>query len=60
MKSNYTMPESASLLSALVCPDIQCDKLQDLPKVADFACGTGSLLNGVYKQGSAVIRAENG
>ena len=50
VKSNYTMPESASLLSALVCPDIQCDALRNLPKVADFACGTGSLLNGVYKQ----------
>ena len=50
VKSNYTMPESASLLSALVCPDIQCDALRELPKVADFACGTGSLLNGVYKQ----------
>ena len=50
VKSNYTMPESASLLSALVCPDIQCENLRKLPKVADFACGTGSLLNGVYKQ----------
>ena len=50
VKSNYTMPESAALLSALVCPDIKCDNLRDLPKVADFACGTGSLLNGVYKQ----------
>ena len=50
VKSNYTMPESASLLSALVCPDIQCNELRALPKVADFACGTGSLLNGVYKQ----------
>ena len=50
VKSNYTMPESAALLSALVCPDIECDNLGDLPKVADFACGTGSLLNGVYKQ----------
>ena len=50
VKSNYTMPESAALLSALVCPDIKCDNLGDLPKVADFACGTGSLLNGVYKQ----------
>ena len=50
VKSNYTMPESASLLSALVCPDIECENLRQLPKVADFACGTGSLLNGVYKQ----------
>ena len=50
VKSNYTMPESASLLSALVCSDIQCNELRELPKVADFACGTGSLLNGVYKQ----------
>ena len=60
VKSNYTMPESASLLSALVCPDIQCDKLQDLPKVADFACGTGSLLNGVYKQVQRLYEQKTG
>ena len=46
-KANYTLPESASLLSALVCPDID---VNNLPKVADFACGTGALLNGVYQQ----------
>ena len=57
VKSNYTMPESAALLSALVCPEIRGKSddhmwtiLKRLPKVADFACGTGSLLNGVYKQ----------
>ena len=60
VKSNYTMPESASLLSALVCPDIQCDKLPDLPKVADFACGTGSLLNGVYKQVQRLYEQKTG
>ena len=47
VKANYTLPESAMLLSALVCPDIDVD---NLPKVADYACGTGSLLNGVYKE----------
>ena len=47
VKAHYTLPESASLLSALVCPDIDVD---NLPKVADYACGTGALLNGVYKR----------
>ena len=60
VKSNYTMPESASLLSALVCPDIVCDNLRDLPKVADFACGTGSLLNGVYKQVQRLYEQKTG
>ena len=47
VKANYTLPTSAALLSTLVCPELPdgC-----LPKVADFACGTGSLLNGVYKR----------
>ena len=60
VKSNYTMPESAALLSALVCPDIKCDNLHDLPKVADFACGTGSLLNGVYKQVQRLYEQKTG
>ena len=47
VKAHYTLPESATLLSALVCPDIDVD---NLPKVADYACGTGALLNGVYKR----------
>ena len=47
VKAHYTLPESATLLSALVCPDINVD---NLPKVADYACGTGALLNGVYKR----------
>ena len=47
VKAHYTLPESATLLSALVCPDID---VNNLPKVADYACGTGALLNGVYKR----------
>lgn len=48
VKANYTRLESVSLLSALVLPKTQEDvsKL----KVADFACGTGSLLNGTYQR----------
>ena len=48
IKANYTRLESVSLLSALVLPKTQED-LSEL-KVADFACGTGSLLNGVYQR----------
>ena len=47
VKANYTLPESAVLLSTLVMPELPKEKL---PKVADFACGTGALLNGVYQR----------
>ncbi len=46
--ANYTRPESVSLLAALVLPKTQ-ENVQEL-KVADFACGTGSLLNGAYQR----------
>ena len=48
VKANYTRPESAALLSTLVLPKTQRD-LSEL-KVADFACGTGSLLHSVYRR----------
>ena len=57
VKANYTLPESAALLSALVCPDIDVD---NLPKVADYACGTGSLLNGVYKEVQRLYEQKTG
>ena len=47
VKANYTLPESAVLLSTLVLSKLPKGKL---PKVADFACGTGALLNGVYQR----------
>ena len=47
IKANYTMPTSATLLSALVLPELPVGKL---PKIADFACGTGALLSGVYQR----------
>ena len=47
VKANYTLPESAVLLSTLVMRELPRGKL---PKVADFACGTGALLNGVYQR----------
>ncbi len=46
--ANYTRPESVSLLSALVLPKTE-ENVSKL-KVADFACGTGSLLNGAYQR----------
>ena len=58
IKTYYTRPESVALLAALVLPnkvlmndDFETVKatLSDL-KIADFACGTGALLNGVYQQ----------
>ena len=63
IKANYTRPESSALLCALVLPVLEgavSKGIDDsrrglkprLPrlKVADFACGTGSLLNGVYQR----------
>ena len=48
VKANYTRLESVALLSALILPKTQED-VSEL-KVADFACGTGSLLNGTYQR----------
>ena len=48
IKANYTRPESAALLCTLVMPELDTDA--DRIKVADFACGTGTLLNGMYQR----------
>ena len=48
IKAHYTRPESSALLSALMLPELKCDAKH--MKVADFACGTGTLLNGVYQR----------
>ena len=57
VKANYTLPESAVLLSTLVLPKLPADKL---PKVADFACGTGALLNGVYQRILSLYEQQGG
>lgn len=48
IKANYTRPESSALLCALVLPELKKDAKNI--KVADFACGTGTLLNGMYQR----------
>lgn len=48
IKANYTRPESSALLCALVLPECKTN-IQDI-KIADFACGTGTLLNGMYQR----------
>ena len=48
LKANYTRPESSALLCALALPELNRDPKK--LKIADFACGTGSLLNGVYQR----------
>ena len=48
IKANYTRPESSTLLCALVLPELE-KNAKDI-KVADFACGTGTLLNGMYQR----------
>ena len=45
------------LLSTLVLPKLPADKL---PKVADFACGTGALLNGVYQRILSLYEQQGG
>ncbi len=53
IKANYTRPESVALLSTLVLPNGHPtfeEGLPVFPKVADFACGTGALLNGLYQR----------
>ena len=53
IKAKNTRPESVALLSALVLPNEQPtleEGLSAFPKVADFACGTGALLNGLYQR----------
>lgn len=57
VKANYTLPESAVLLSTLVMPELSRGKL---PKIADFACGTGALLNGVYQRVLALYEQSGG
>lgn len=68
IKTYYTRPESVALLAALVLPDSILMKgdfgalknsLSNL-KVADFACGTGALLNGVYQQLLALYERAGG
>ncbi len=55
IKTFYTRPESVALLSALVLPQkdtidaAEKEALANL-KIADYACGTGALLNGVYQR----------
>lgn len=48
IKAHYTRPESSAMLSALMLPALKREAKR--MKVADFACGTGTLLNGVYQR----------
>ncbi len=68
IKTYYTRPESVALLAALLLPnkvlmngDFETVRttLSDL-KIADFACGTGALLNGVYQQLLALYEQAGG
>lgn len=68
IKTYYTRPESVALLAAVVLPnkllmnggsEVIRNVLSNL-KVADFACGTGALLNGVYQQLLALYEQANG
>ena len=58
LKANYTRPESSALLCALALPELKGDAKQ--LKIADFACGTGSLLNGVYQRLLMLYEQEGG
>ncbi len=68
IKTYYTRPESVALLSALVLPNklLMNDDFEAIRnllsnlKIADFACGTGALLNGVYQQLLALYEQAGG
>lgn len=68
IKTYYTRPESVALLAALVLPESILSNGEDEPirkslserKIADFACGTGALLNGVYQQLLALYEQAGG
>ena len=57
VKANYTLPESAVLLATLVLPKLHESRF---PKAADFACGTGALLNGVYQRILSLYEQQSG
>ena len=52
LASFYTRPESASLLAHLAVPDLDWSdpKVYRSFKFADYACGTGALIHGVYQR----------
>ena len=68
IKTYYTRPESVALLAALVLPNKllmngEFETIKNLLpnlKIADFACGTGALLNGVYQQLLALYEQAGG
>ena len=68
IKTYYTRPESVALLAALVLPNklLMNDDFEAIRsvlsnlKIADFACGTGALLNGVYQQLLALYEQAGG
>jgi len=68
IKTYYTRPESVALLAALVLPESILSNGEGEPirkslserKIADFACGTGALLNGVYQQLLALYEQAGG
>ena len=68
IKTYYTRPESVALLSALVLPernfinkDIESIRTSLTQyKVADYASGTGALLNGVYQRLLALYEQTGG
>lgn len=55
LASFYTLPESAALLAGLVVPSMNSKIFDDEEsikkiRIADFACGTGTLLTTMYRQ----------
>ena len=65
LASFYTLPESAALMASLVAPPPGAglygsrESMQDV-RVADFACGTGTLLTTVYRRLKANYEAGGG
>ena len=56
----YTTPSAAALLAALALPDRNGEKSYDNFKIADFSCGTGTLLSAGYRRLITLHEAQGG
>ena len=56
----YTTPSAAALLAALALPERNGETAYDSFKVADFSCGTGTLLSAAYRRLVTLHQAQGG
>ena len=56
----YTTPSAAALLAILALPERDSQQAYDNFKVADFSCGTGTLLSAAYRRLVTLHEAQGG